>query len=133
MDIGTIAAAATSPGIAGIGIVRVSGNKSLEIVSKIFKSKNGQTLSKLVSESFLYFTFNCASCGFSSCIFFIESVCFFVNGNRTSFNNIEATIIDSAYADMMGLSSIESKSYMTFTMNPKGLAIICINLTSKLY
>jgi tRNA modification GTPase len=54
MNIDTIAAAATSPGIAGIGIVRVSGNKSLEIVSKIFKSKNGKSLAELVIRKMYY-------------------------------------------------------------------------------
>lgn len=54
MNIGTIAAAATSPGIAGIGIVRVSGNKSLEMVSKIFKSKNGKNLSDLTTRRMYY-------------------------------------------------------------------------------
>ncbi|HBH12804.1 MAG: GTPase and tRNA-U34 5-formylation enzyme TrmE [Clostridiales bacterium 38_11] len=54
MNIGTIAAAATSPGIAGIGIVRVSGNKSLEIVSKIFKSKNGKKLVELTFRKMYY-------------------------------------------------------------------------------
>jgi tRNA modification GTPase len=54
MNIDTIAAAATSPGIAGIGIVRVSGNKSLEIVSKIFKSKNGKSLAELVVRKMYY-------------------------------------------------------------------------------
>jgi tRNA modification GTPase len=47
MDMDTIVAAATSPGMAGIGIVRVSGKQAIPIVSKIFKSKNGKELSKL--------------------------------------------------------------------------------------
>ncbi|MBV1757853.1 MAG: tRNA uridine-5-carboxymethylaminomethyl(34) synthesis GTPase MnmE [Dethiosulfatibacter sp.] len=54
MNIGTIAAAATSPGIAGIGIVRVSGNKSLEIVTNIFKSKNGKSLAELAYRKMYY-------------------------------------------------------------------------------
>jgi tRNA modification GTPase len=54
MNIDTIAAAATSPGIAGIGIVRVSGNKSLKIVSKIFKSKNGKSLIELATRNMYY-------------------------------------------------------------------------------
>ena len=36
----TIAAISTSPGIGGIGIVRMSGNDCFDILSKIFKPKN---------------------------------------------------------------------------------------------
>ncbi|HAE41460.1 MAG TPA: tRNA uridine-5-carboxymethylaminomethyl(34) synthesis GTPase MnmE [Clostridiales bacterium] len=54
MNIDTIAAAATSPGIAGIGIVRISGNKSLEIASRIFKSKNGKKLADLAFRKMYY-------------------------------------------------------------------------------
>lgn len=39
MDIDTIAAIATAPGEAGIGIVRLSGKKAVDIVDKIFKGK----------------------------------------------------------------------------------------------
>jgi len=42
----TIAAIATAPGEAGIGIVRISGNKAIEIVDKIFKSKKGKKLTE---------------------------------------------------------------------------------------
>ncbi len=35
----TIAAIATAPGEAGIGIVRLSGNKSIDILNKVFKAK----------------------------------------------------------------------------------------------
>ncbi len=40
----TIAAIATAPGEAGIGIVRLSGEKSFEIAEKIFKPTKGKTL-----------------------------------------------------------------------------------------
>ena len=36
----TIAAIATAPGDSGIGIIRVSGEKSIEIVDSVFSSKN---------------------------------------------------------------------------------------------
>jgi tRNA modification GTPase len=36
----TIAAVATSPGVAGIGIVRISGKNSLAIADKIFMSRD---------------------------------------------------------------------------------------------
>lgn len=42
----TIAAIATAPGEAGIGIVRISGEKSIEIADKIFKSKENKRLSR---------------------------------------------------------------------------------------
>lgn len=42
----TIAAIATAPGEAGIGIVRISGEKSIEIIDKIFKSGEGKKLSQ---------------------------------------------------------------------------------------
>ena len=43
----TIAAVATAPGEAGIGIVRLSGPKALDIANKIFKPiKDGINLEK---------------------------------------------------------------------------------------
>ena len=42
----TIAAIATAPGEAGIGIVRISGEKSIEIADRIFISKVGKKLSQ---------------------------------------------------------------------------------------
>jgi tRNA modification GTPase trmE len=39
----TIAAVATAPGEAGIGIVRLSGPKALDIANKIFKPIKGNT------------------------------------------------------------------------------------------
>lgn len=38
----TISAIATAPGEGGIGIIRISGNKSLDIANNIFKSINGE-------------------------------------------------------------------------------------------
>ncbi len=40
----TIAAIATAIGESGVSIIRVSGSKSLEIVNKIFKAKNGKNI-----------------------------------------------------------------------------------------
>ncbi|MPQ44407.1 tRNA uridine-5-carboxymethylaminomethyl(34) synthesis GTPase MnmE [Clostridium tarantellae] len=40
----TIAAVATALGEGGIAIIRVSGNKALEIVNKIFNAKNGKNI-----------------------------------------------------------------------------------------
>ncbi|MCK9267379.1 MAG: tRNA uridine-5-carboxymethylaminomethyl(34) synthesis GTPase MnmE [Alkaliphilus sp.] len=42
----TIAAIATAPGEAGIGIVRISGEKSIDITDKIFRSKENKKLSQ---------------------------------------------------------------------------------------
>lgn len=42
----TIAAIATAPGEAGIGIVRISGDKSIDLIDKIFISKQGKKLSE---------------------------------------------------------------------------------------
>lgn len=50
----TIVATATSPGISGIGIVRISGTKSIEIINRIFKSKNGNKLINLTNRSMYY-------------------------------------------------------------------------------
>lgn len=36
----TIAAISTAPGNAGIGIIRISGDKSFDIIKKIFKTKD---------------------------------------------------------------------------------------------
>ncbi|MGO1712504.1 MAG: tRNA uridine-5-carboxymethylaminomethyl(34) synthesis GTPase MnmE, partial [Senegalia sp. (in: firmicutes)] len=44
MDIDTIAAIATAPGEAGIGIVRLSGKNAVDIADKIFKAKNDISL-----------------------------------------------------------------------------------------
>jgi tRNA modification GTPase len=54
MDNNTIAAVATSPGVSGIGIVRVSGKNSIEIAEKIFESNNGNKLRHLESRKLYY-------------------------------------------------------------------------------
>lgn len=43
-DFDTIAAIATTVGEGGIAIIRISGSKALEIVSKIFRSKSGKSI-----------------------------------------------------------------------------------------
>ncbi len=42
----TIAAIATAPGEAGISIIRISGDKSIDVIDRIFKSKEGKVLSE---------------------------------------------------------------------------------------
>ena len=39
----TIAAVATAPGVSGIGIIRISGKNSLNVIDKIFKNVNGES------------------------------------------------------------------------------------------
>lgn len=43
----TIAAISTSPGIGGIGIIRMSGEDCFQILEKIFKPKNKQSIEKI--------------------------------------------------------------------------------------
>jgi len=50
----TIAAISTAPGEAGIAIIRISGNKSLEIADKIFLSPSKKKPSLLPANSFAY-------------------------------------------------------------------------------
>ncbi len=50
----TIAAIATAPGEAGIGIVRISGDKSIDLIDKIFKSKKNKKLSQYKSRRITY-------------------------------------------------------------------------------
>lgn len=50
----TIAAISTPRGEGGIGIVRISGSDSLEIVDKIFKSKSGKKVKDLKNFSITY-------------------------------------------------------------------------------
>ncbi|KGG80080.1 tRNA modification GTPase MnmE [Caloranaerobacter azorensis H53214] len=50
----TIAAVATAPGEAGIGIVRISGEKALEIVDKIFRTKKERKLSDFQERRLTY-------------------------------------------------------------------------------
>ena len=40
----TIVSISTAPGIGGIGIIRMSGDESFNILSKIFKPKNNQKI-----------------------------------------------------------------------------------------
>lgn len=50
----TIAAIATAQGEAGIGIIRISGDKSLSILDRIFKSKQGKKLEEYPSRRLTY-------------------------------------------------------------------------------
>lgn len=50
----TIAAIATAPGEAGIGIVRISGDESIDILDKIFKPKKDVTVEELPSRTVVY-------------------------------------------------------------------------------
>ncbi|WP_427340695.1 tRNA uridine-5-carboxymethylaminomethyl(34) synthesis GTPase MnmE [Caloranaerobacter sp. DY30410] len=50
----TIAAVATAPGEAGIGIVRISGEKAVEIADKIFRAKNQRKLSDFQERRLTY-------------------------------------------------------------------------------
>jgi tRNA modification GTPase len=50
----TIAAIATAPGEAGIGIVRISGEKAIEILSKVFKPKRNGSVEELPSRTVVY-------------------------------------------------------------------------------
>ena len=46
----TIVAISTAPAIGGIGIIRISGEKSFEILSKIFVQKNHQKIEEISAE-----------------------------------------------------------------------------------
>ena len=50
----TIAAIATAPGEAGIGIIRISGEKSIKIIDRIFKSNQGKKLEEYLSRRLTY-------------------------------------------------------------------------------
>ncbi|MEF9953399.1 MAG: tRNA uridine-5-carboxymethylaminomethyl(34) synthesis GTPase MnmE [Clostridium sp.] len=50
----TIAAVATAPGEGGIGIVRISGSKSLNILRKIFRLKSGNEFKEFKSHTVKY-------------------------------------------------------------------------------
>lgn len=50
----TIAASATSPGLSGIGIIRLSGSEAIEIAEKLFKSKSRKKLSELEDRKLNY-------------------------------------------------------------------------------
>ncbi|HYE83101.1 MAG TPA: tRNA uridine-5-carboxymethylaminomethyl(34) synthesis GTPase MnmE [Clostridia bacterium] len=51
---GTIAAIATAPGEAGIGIVRISGDKAVEILKKVFKPKRKTDIDEIPSRTVVY-------------------------------------------------------------------------------
>lgn len=50
----TIAAIATAPGEAGIGIVRISGSKSIEILKKVFRPKRKVNIEEIPSRNVTY-------------------------------------------------------------------------------
>ncbi len=54
MSEGTIAAIATAPGEAGIGIVRLSGDKSIDILKKVFMPKSGIDIEDMPSRKAMY-------------------------------------------------------------------------------
>ena len=54
MDRDTIVAIATAPGEAGIGIVRISGDKAIEIADKIFKGNKIEKLSQNIERRLVY-------------------------------------------------------------------------------
>ena len=52
----TIAAIATAPGEGGIGIIRLSGEKSLQVAQSIFKSKSGKMIKDYNARTLIYGT-----------------------------------------------------------------------------
>lgn len=50
----TIAAISTAPGIGGIGIIRMSGEKSFQILNKIFKAKKEENIEKIKGYTIKY-------------------------------------------------------------------------------
>ena len=50
----TIAAIATAPGEGGIGIIRISGEKSLQVAESIFKSKSGKAIGEYKQRNLIY-------------------------------------------------------------------------------
>ena len=52
----TIAAIATAPGEGGIGIIRISGEKSLQVAHSIFKSKSGKMIKDYNARTLIYGT-----------------------------------------------------------------------------
>lgn len=53
-DIDTISAVATAPGEGGIGIIRLSGNKAVDIVENLFRGVNGKKISAALSHQVVY-------------------------------------------------------------------------------
>lgn len=50
----TIAAISTAPGMGGIGIVRISGDKAFEILLKVFKSSRVKKIENIVANTIIY-------------------------------------------------------------------------------
>lgn len=50
----TIASISTAPGIGGIGIIRISGNETFEIIGKIFKPKTPQKIEEIKGYTIKY-------------------------------------------------------------------------------
>ena len=50
----TIASISTAPGIGGIGIIRMSGEKSFEILEKIFEPKTKQNIEEIKGYTIKY-------------------------------------------------------------------------------
>ena len=50
----TIAAISTAPGLGGIGIIRITGNKAFEILLKIFKSTKVKKMEDIVPNTIIY-------------------------------------------------------------------------------
>ena len=50
----TIVSISTAPGIGGIGIIRMSGEKSFEILDKIFKPKTSQKIEDIKGYTIKY-------------------------------------------------------------------------------
>ena len=50
----TIASISTAPGIGGIGIIRMSGDETFEILEKIFKPKTSQKIEEIKGYTIKY-------------------------------------------------------------------------------
>ena len=50
----TIAAIATAPGEGGIGIIRISGEKSLQVAEQIFRSMSGKSIEEYKTRTLIY-------------------------------------------------------------------------------
>ena len=50
----TIASISTAPGIGGIGIIRMSGDETFEILGKIFKPKTSQKIEEIKGYTIKY-------------------------------------------------------------------------------
>ena len=54
MEEDTIAAISTAPGIGGIGIIRISGNKSFKLIEKIFRTKKNLEKNEIRANTIIY-------------------------------------------------------------------------------